>query len=236
MSDNHIETVVEPLHAPSDKRYGEFRDPKTEGMRLRTFKNEPQLDHGDDDDDKSIKQEMRESDYKTRQSLYVIVAWVICMGTGIVLGQPKETFFQWGPNDDAVFAGIIVNTWAKYIGIVVFAVISQCCESYVNSNLVPWVTNVVQDHKTEVIHMTWMQVMSIRLIHLCFEWMSSIAEILFLFTMQLQFFVFLMIGDMTVKMWRTSVYIRGKCIHSSHTNPEVAEDFIQGVDDNFIIG
>lgn len=162
-------------------------------------------------------QNIREQDYKPRKSLFVIGLWVIGLIVGMCVGDPNKDMFTVGPSETLVFAGINVNTWEKYWGVMCYALLSQCCQSYVNSNLIPWVTNVIQDHKTSIIHMTWTEVMFIRTIHLLFEWLSGVSELLFLFTMQLQFYAVLMIGDMTIKLWRTNNYINNKCIKTYST-------------------
>lgn len=164
--------------------------------------------------DAENEQLMREQDYKPRKSLLVIGLWIIVMIVGMSVGEPNKNMFTFGPSESLTFAGIKVNTWEKYWGVMCYALLSQCCQSYVNSNLIPWVTNVVQDHKTTIIHMSWSEVMFIRTIHLLFEWLSTVTEVLFIFTMQLQFYAVLMIGDMTVKLWRTNNYINHKCMKS----------------------
>ena len=77
--------------------------------------------------------------------------------------------------------------------------------------------------------MRWSEVMFIRTVHLTFEWLSGISEVLFLFTMQLQFYAILMVGDMSVKLWRTNSYIRGKCM-GSYAN--VLPETVQTIDLN----
>lgn len=157
----------------------------------------------------------REKCYETTKSLWAMNLWVVIVAIGLGKSADRE-LFSFGPNDDLSFAKIKIDTWNKYFAVVAYAFFTQICQSYVNSNLIPWVTNVIQDHKTDAIHMSWKRVMAIRTYHLIFEWLTSISELMFLFTLQLQFYLILMIGDIAVKLWRTNSYIKGKCVGKNY--------------------
>jgi hypothetical protein len=153
----------------------------------------------------------RETEYKTGKSIKVICLWFIVLVIGLSAGQPNKKLFKFGPHEDLVFAGIKIDNWGGYTSVVIYTIISQICSSYVNSNLIPWSTNVIYDHKTKVIHMSYKHVMMTRFIHLLFEWLVAISDVLILFSLEIQFFFYLAICDIIVKMNRTNAFINGKC-------------------------
>lgn len=155
--------------------------------------------------------------YKTWTSLRVIGIWGVVVIVGMSLSEPRDSaLLQFGPGDTKV-AGILIDTWPRYIAMVLYVCFTQLCSAFIGSNLGSFMTNIVYDVKLTKIPMTYRNVMTTRLMYSMFEWMVGLSEILFFVSMQLQYIMWMAIVDILMKLRITHTFIHGKCTKGKYS-------------------
>lgn len=65
--------------------------------------------------------------------------------------QKNNSFLQWGPSDTMEIVGMKVNTWHKWWLLMCFTFLNTCINEFIANCLDPWIINVLQDSKNEII-------------------------------------------------------------------------------------
>jgi hypothetical protein len=149
-----------------------------------------------------------ENVYNIRLGLIVANLWsILLITTFIALSSSNDILFEIGPSEKVSFAGLKINTWNKWICVMIFSTISQVMDSIVGATLAPYVTNVIKDHKTNnkgsfLIAHTIVQSRTI------FNWLNEIGHIYLWFTMQLQFIFPALSVDLIIRYFTTERYLK----------------------------
>jgi hypothetical protein len=62
-------------------------------------------------------------------------------------GSQDKTFLHVGPSQHTTVMGILIDTWHKWILVMVFAFTNTCINEFIGNSLSPWIINTLQDPK-----------------------------------------------------------------------------------------
>ena len=69
----------------------------------------------------------------------VLAVWMVIITLmPIILGFTESTFFSFGPNTTVAFFGMRVDTWPRWVFIIVYIVINQILQTYGLETITPW--------------------------------------------------------------------------------------------------
>lgn len=153
----------------------------------------------------------QENRYNVDRGVGVIFAWILLLVVGASVGGLDPDMFTFGPSDTMTFISIPVNTWTTWVLVSGFTMATQIAQSYISSTVGLWSLQVLDDYKTERIHMTWNKVMMVRTLQLLFAWLDSLAEVMIFISAKFQFIIIMAVCDIAIKLYRTTIYIEGKC-------------------------
>lgn len=153
----------------------------------------------------------QENRYNVDRGVGVIFAWIALLITGASVGGLDPDMFTFGPSETMTFISIPVNSWTTWTLVSGFTMATQIAQSYISSTVGLWSLQVLDDYKTERIHMTWNKVMMVRALQLIFAWLDSLAEVMIFISAKFQFIIIMAVCDITIKLYRTTIYIEGKC-------------------------
>lgn len=80
----------------------------------------------------------------------ILIVWVIislCLLRVLMMGSDNIDFLKIGPSETVKIMDVKIDTWAKWWGIAIFTFVNTTIGEFVDSSLVPWFQNTIQDHK-----------------------------------------------------------------------------------------
>ena len=147
-----------------------------------------------------------ENIYNIYLGLAVANIWSLSLiASFILLNYSNTILFEIGPSDNILFAGLKINTWNKWLYVMLFSIFSQVMDSIVAATLNPYVNNVIKDHKTinkGSIFIAHIIVQSRALFH----WLNEIGHIYLWISLQLQFIIPAIIIDLIIRFITTKRY------------------------------
>ena len=147
--------------------------------------------------------------YKIKIGIIVAGSWSICIiaGVSVIASDMDTEFLQWGPSD-VIFAGFRVNTWTRWSFVISYSVLSQVAYTIVNSSVLPYITNVIRDHKTPIEEKgTKLNAQIIVFTYTLFYWLSSILDVFLWITLQLQYILPALLTDLLITIYFTNSYM-----------------------------
>ena len=147
--------------------------------------------------------------YKIKIGIIVAGSWSICIiaGVYVIASDINTEFLQWGPSD-VIFAGFRVNTWTRWGFVISYSVLSQVAYTIVNSSVLPYITNVIRDHKTPIEEKgTKLNAQIIVFTYTLFYWLSSILDVFLWITLQLQYILPALLTDLLITIYFTNSYM-----------------------------
>lgn len=87
-------------------------------------------------------------------SIYVAIRLLGIWCGGVLLVLPfiidkSNPYFRIGINDDLVILSVVINTWGKYCGLVLYSVVNSAIRSMNNNVVSPWLINNIQHEFTK---------------------------------------------------------------------------------------
>ena len=129
-----------------------------------------------------------------QSSIIIYVIWTsIVIFLGIRYKLFTKEFIRFGPpkkgEKPIEFLGKKITTWKQVIILMAYSFVNQLVSNY-NANIInPWITNIIQDPKTEYLNMNKWLVILISNFDNIFSWLNYIIGIAMLYTMELQFII-----------------------------------------------
>lgn len=78
----------------------------------------------------------------------VLIWFLICFLGFSFVGLFSSEFMKFGPNDSLTYLTVKVDTWPRYVFILLFTIISTCINDLASDSLGPFFTNAIADHKS----------------------------------------------------------------------------------------
>ena len=128
--------------------------------------------------------------YSVIPASIICIIWIASISSIIGVYQNKTNFFYFGPSNETTFVDFKVDTWSKWVIIVLYSFLSQFVYSYINSTIHPFVLNVIRDYKTPIENKgSLIRAHYMVSVYTFYYWISSIFDVFLWITMQLQFIV-----------------------------------------------
>jgi hypothetical protein len=125
-----------------------------------------------------------------------------------------KRFLHFGPSDDpetqTEFLGSPVNTWPKVITLYLLGFFSVLFSTYYHDIFGTWLINSVKDHKEKNINMTKQSAYSLTFLDPLFGSINKILELFVLLTLQLQFIIPQILGELFVTSWSMRNFLSKK--------------------------
>jgi hypothetical protein len=84
-----------------------------------------------------------------RYMITLVVLWFIVCAFGFsTVGLFSSEFMRFGPNDTLTYLTVKIDTWSRYVFILLFTIISTCINDLASDSLGPFFTNAITDHKS----------------------------------------------------------------------------------------
>lgn len=152
--------------------------------------------------------------YDVRRGAACALVWVVvllCITITAAIHEKDSTFLHFGPSETTVFAGIRIDTWAKWSAVMTYSCMSQVVYSVVSNSLSPFVTNVIQDHKTPCDEKgPYRSAQAAVQIYTLYHWISSIFDVFLWVTLQMQYILPALVADQLLSFIFTHRYMQWK--------------------------
>jgi hypothetical protein len=141
----------------------------------------------------------------------VIGLWTVvtsCVFLGIML-EDESPFLSFGPNDRTKLMGVNLDTWGKWWCVAVYTFASTGIAAFSSDAVVPWITNTIQDHKTEFIPYSKVTCLLIIQTFTVYAVIMSVVG-MFVALTQIDFMLVRITADLLVNQYTTFWFLRGK--------------------------
>ena len=143
-------------------------------------------------------------------AIWICIFLIILGGEGIF----TKRFLHFGPSDDpetqTEFLGSPVNTWEKVITLYVLGFLSVCFSKYYEDIFGSWEINAVKDEKQKTINMKKGTAYLLTILDPLLEQINKILEFFVLLTLQLQFIVPQLLGQLFVTIFSAKIFLSKK--------------------------
>jgi hypothetical protein len=140
-----------------------------------------------------------------------VFVFIIILG---FMGAFNERFLHFGPSTDpdtqAEFLGNPIDTWDKAIMIYVLGFLSAAFSTYYHGVFGAWMTNSVKDHKQKKLGMNKNLATILITLDPIISSVNRILELFVTLTLQLQFLVPQLLGDIIATIYTSREYLSKK--------------------------
>ena len=145
----------------------------------------------------------------------ILLIWIgVVFLIGCQIGLFNGKMFRFGPalSDESpiIIFGFKIDSMKKVIGVMLYSFVSKIISEYGENIISPWITNVIQDTKSDTIPFTKLTIMMIHNGYNIFGWLNYVIQIMMVFTMELQFILPKMIASLIMGNVTTWNYISNK--------------------------
>lgn len=127
----------------------------------------------------------------------------------LFLACTRNDFVLVGPSPRIVFAGYVIDTWERWWYVMAFSVLSQISISINMNTLEPYITNVVQDHKTQRLSNPLHGHLVVQL-KTSYDWILGILNTNLWVTLQVQFLLAGLLTDLVMSAVMTQRFLDAK--------------------------
>ena len=143
-------------------------------------------------------------------AIWIIVFLLILKGEGVL----SKRFLHFGPSTDpetqTEFLGSPVDTWPKVITLYILGFFSVLFSTYYHDIFGTWIINSVKDHKEKKINMSKISAYLLTIADPLLESINRILELFVLLTLQLQFLIPQILGELFITIISTRAFLSKK--------------------------
>ncbi len=148
----------------------------------------------------------------------VITCWMVAISismVSIITNYPNDTsFYRFGPQQDLVILGFVIDTSGKYSAVVLYALVNTVIRNLNDNVITPWIilnvqnlkAPIVQDEETCNIYRLHYEISIINTVYFWFDWLIYINMLL----AQIDMFLIELITDIIAICFVTRWYIINK--------------------------
>jgi len=144
-----------------------------------------------------------------------------------IMIDDNSPFLNFGPSERTVLFGVKLDTWGIWWCVAVYTFVSTAVAAYASDSIVPWITNTVQDHKTQYIPYSKVTCLFIIQVFTCYAVIMSVIG-LFVALSQVDFMLIRLAADLLVNHFTTFFFLKGKHVnvrrYNRHNSKPVASD------------
>ena len=152
---------------------------------------------------------------KPKIAFIIFTSWIILFLIIIAhLGGFSKKFLHFGPSTDpetqTEFLGSKVDTWEKVISIYILGFLSICFSTYYYNIFDSWMINSIKDHKVTKVDVTKNTAYILSNLSPVIQSINRILEIFVLLTMQLQFIIPQLLGEIFATIFSAQSFLSKK--------------------------
>lgn len=126
-----------------------------------------------------------------------------------IMHVDNSSFLNFGPSEDTMLLGVVLDTWLRWWCVALYTFFSTAIASFASDSIVPWITNTIQDHKTEFIPYSPYTCLFIIQVFTFYAVTQSVMH-LFVALTQVDFMLLRLLADFSVNHFTTFWFIRDK--------------------------
>jgi hypothetical protein len=156
---------------------------------------------------------------------YIFIIWIFIIIIILTLllthekDKSKLKFYKFGPSDELIIMGIIINTPFKYFLIVMLSFINSSIRAVSHNYINPWIINKVQNDITDKNKLNKKIVYQISIINTIYTWIDWLLYMNILLA-QIDMFIYEIISDIIVSTLFNRYYMRYKSLKSDNDETE----------------
>jgi len=149
----------------------------------------------------------------------LILVWTIVSSAVFcaIMIDDNSPFLNFGPSDRTVLFGVKLDTWGIWWCVAIYTFVSTAVAAYASDSIVPWITNTVQDHKTQYIPYSKCTCLFIIQVFTCYAVIMSVIG-LFVALSQVDFMLIRLAADLLVNHFTTFFFLKGKMVNLRRYN------------------
>ena len=157
--------------------------------------------------------------------LYIFIIWILIIITILTLlltheeDKSKLKFYKLGPSDGLIIMGLIINTPFKYCLILLLSFINSSIRAVSHNYINPWITNNIQDEKTDKNKLNKNIVYQISIINTIYTWIDWLLYMNILLS-QIDMLIYEIISEIIISTLFNRYYMK----QPSSLNKEDCED------------
>ena len=149
----------------------------------------------------------------------LILVWTIVSSAVFcaIMIDDNSPFLNFGPSERTVLFGVKLDTWSIWWCVAIYTFVSTAVAAYASDSIVPWITNTVQDHKTQYIPYSKLTCLFIIQVFTCYAVIMSVIG-LFVALSQVDFMLIRLAADLLVNHFTTFFFLKGKSVNLRRYN------------------
>lgn len=151
----------------------------------------------------------------------------------LIMAFDDSPFLNFGPSERTELFGVKLDNWTVWWAVAIYTFISTCIGAYSSDSIIPWITNTIQDHKTQYIPYSKFTCLLIIQVFTFYGVTQSIIG-LFVALTQVDFMLIRLLADWLVNHYTTKWFLRFKRV-DSEAYYAWAERQKQGKDDEWVL-
>ena len=126
-----------------------------------------------------------------------------------ILLTDHSPFLNFGPNKTTILMGVPLDTWTKWWCVATYTFVSTSIAAFASDAIVPWITNTIQDHKTQYIPYSKFTCLVIMQVFTIYAVLMSVIG-MFVALSQIDFMFIRIAADLSVNHVTLFWFLRGK--------------------------
>jgi hypothetical protein len=166
-----------------------------------------------------------------RFTVALLITWM-CIACIVFykLGAFHMKFMAFGPSENTLFMGMIIDTWEKWYCLAIFSFTNTATNEFLGTALVPWFQNTIQDHKSKYLPYSKATCMAIIMAYDVYTHVMSIFGIYLLFS-QIDFLIIRCVADVLITFITTTWFMQNKVTDSERYRSEVQHTDMSNIEE-----
>ena len=139
--------------------------------------------------------------------------WIISISGYVIYLQDSNliVFFNFGPNPNVNFIGVVVDNWTKWSQLMMFTIVTQSLKMLADEIISPWIINTIMDDKSKIQNdnINYYKSQFICQTYYLFSAIVKFIQIGISIT-QLDFVLVYISTDLIISLYTTHMYLKSK--------------------------
>ena len=162
---------------------------------------------------------------RVHYTVRVLQCWtasvLITLGVLLQKGTALKNFYQFGPSDNLIILGLVINSYALYAGVVFYSFFNTVIRNLNNQIVRSWITLVIHDTTIPKIDLSHLYIYEITLMNAIYSYIDWFIYLNLVFS-QLDIVLIEFVGEMFITFIVTRMYLS--------ISPQVSEPQVSNVD------
>jgi len=142
-----------------------------------------------------------------KQFSYVLLVWIFFVLSGFVIYSLNDTgFVKWGPNKSLFFLDIMIDTWQKWAGLIVFIMITQTLKVLADEIISPFIINTIMDHKEKEMVFSYSVSQFICQVYYIFSGIAKVIHVSIAMS-QVDCILVVLLTDLIISTYTTHIFL-----------------------------